>query len=227
MPEQDRPEIITGLKGVYFATSDASFIDGDIGKLLYRGYTIADLAENTTAEEVAYLLLKEKLPTRAELDAFTAELAANRSLPAPILDIIRAVKDSHPMDVLRTAVSALSAFDPDTEVKFEWATPQAFIDATMRKGIRLSAQVPTIIAAHHRIRNGQDPVAPRADLGQAANFLYMLFGKEPDADDAKTLDVDFVLHAEHGSNASSFAARVAASTLADMHCAIVSAIGTL
>jgi citrate synthase len=185
------------------------------------------LAENTTAEEVAFLLLKGKLPTQAELDTFTAELAANRELPPAILDIIRLTKDGHPMDVLRTAVSALSSFDPDTEVKFEWATPQPFIDATLRKGIRLTAQVPTIIAAHHRIRSGQQPVAPRRDLGQAANFLYMLFGKEPDPEDAKTLDVDFVLHAEHGSNASSFAARVAASTLADLHCCIVSGIGTL
>ncbi len=224
---ENRPEIITGLKGVYFATSDASFIDGDIGKLLYRGYSIHDLAENTTAEEVAYLLLKSALPTKAQLDTFTAELAANRELPPAVVDIIRLTQKGHPMDVLRTAVSALSSFDPDTEVKFEWADPQPFIDATFRKGIRLTAQVPTIIAAHHRIRSGQEPVAPRKDLGQAANFLYMLFGKEPDPEDAAILDVDFVLHAEHGSNASSFAARVAASTLADLHCCIVAGIGTL
>lgn len=224
---ENRPEIITGLKGVYFATSEASFIDGEAGKLLYRGYNIHDLAENATAEEVAFLLLKGHLPTRSELDAFTAELAAHRELPPEVVEIIRLTQKAHPMDVLRTAVSALAAFDPETEVKFEWANPQPFLDATLRKGIRLTAQVPTIIAAHHRIRSGLQPVAPRKDLGQAANFLYMLFGKDPDPEDAKTLDVDLVLHAEHGSNASSFAARVAASTLADLHCCIVAAIGTL
>ncbi len=224
---QEKPQIITGLKGVYFAESETSFIDGDVGKLLYRGYNIHDLAENITAEEVSYLLLRGKLPTQAELNGFDAELKANRELPPAVLEIIKLTQNAHPMDVLRTAVSALAAFDPDTEVKFEWADPKPFIDATLRKGIRLTAQVPTIIAAHHRIRSGLQPVKPRNDMGQAANFLYMLFGKDPDPEDSKTLDVDFVLHAEHGSNASSFAARVAASTLADLHCAVVSGIGTL
>src|SRR3990172_602290 len=222
-----KPEIHEGLKGVYFATSEASFIDGEVGKLLYRGYDIHDLAEKSTFEESVHLLLHEKLPTRAELAAFDRLLKANRALPESVIQVIRLVKDAHPMDVLRTAVSALAAFDPDTEVKYDRGNPQPFTEATFRKGIRLTAQAPTIVAAHQRIRSGLEPLAPRNDLSQAANFLYMMFGKEPDPEDARLVDVDLVLHLEHGSNASSFAARVAASTLADLHCAVVAGIGTL
>ncbi|MBI2885926.1 MAG: citrate (Si)-synthase [Chloroflexi bacterium] len=224
---EDKPQIHDGLKGIYFANSDACFIDGEIGKLLYRGYNIHDLAEQATFEEIAYLLFYKHLPTPSELKAFDAELKASRTLPAPVIDVIRVVQKAHPMDVLRSGVSALAAFDPDTEIRFERGNPQPFLDATLRKGIRLTAQVPTIVAAHHRIRSGQQPVAPRNDLNHAANFLYMLFGKEPDPSEAQLINVDLVLHAEHGSNASSFAARVAASTLADLHCAIVAGIGTL
>ena len=223
----ERPHIVEGLKGVYFATSEASFIDGEVGKLLYRGYNIHDVAEHSTFEETAYLLLYRKLPTRAELAAFDAELKARRALPEPVVQIIRGVQSAHPMDVLRTAVSALAAFDPETELKPELRNLQPFLDATLRKGIRLTAQAPTIVAAHQRIRSGQEPVPPRNDLSHAANFLYMLSGKQPDPEEARLIDVDFVLHAEHGSNASAFGARVAASTWADLHCAVVSGIGTL
>jgi len=212
-------EIKRGLKDVYFATSEASFIDGNIGKLLYRGYNIDDMARNATFEETVYLLLYGKLPTVKELSDFDALLRANRSLPREVLQVIDLVKASHPMDVLRTAVSALAAFDPDTADNSK--------EATLRKGIRLTAQAPTIVAAHDRIRQGKAAIEPNHQLGHATNFLYMLFGKEPDPEEAKLIDLDFVLHAEHGSNASAFAARVTASTLADLHCAVTAGIATL
>jgi len=212
-------EIKRGLKDVYFATSEASFIDGNIGKLLYRGYNIDDMARNSTFEETVYLLLYGKLPTAKELSDFDVQLRANRTLPRELLQVIDIVKASHPMDVLRTAVSALAAFDPDTADNSK--------EATLRKGIRLTAQAPTIVAAHDRSRQGKEAVEPNPRLGHAANFLYMLFGKEPDPEEAKLIDLDFVLHAEHGSNASAFAARVTASTLADLHCAVTSGVATL
>jgi citrate synthase len=212
-------EIKRGLKDVYFATSEASFIDGNIGKLLYRGYNIDDMAKYASFEETVYLLLNGKLPTAKELADFDATLRANRALPQEVLQVIELVKAAHPMDVLRTAISALAAFDPDTENNSK--------EATLRKGLRLTAQAPTIVTAHDRIRQGKSPVEPNAQLGHAANFLYMLFGKEPDPEEAKLLDLDFVLHAEHGSNASAFAARVTASTLADLHCAVTSGVATL
>jgi len=212
-------EIKRGLKDVYFATSEASFIDGNIGKLLYRGYNIDDMARNSTFEETVYLLLFGKLPTAKELLDFDAQLRANRTLPREVLQVIEIVQASHPMDVLRTAVSALAAFDPDTADNSK--------EATLRKGIRLTAQAPTIVATHDRIRQGKAAVEANPRLGHAANFLYMLFGKEPDPEEAKLIDLDFVLHAEHGSNASAFAARVTASTLADLHCAVTSGVATL
>jgi citrate synthase len=212
-------EIKRGLKDVYFATSAASFIDGTIGKLLYRGYNIDDLAQHSTFEETVYLLLYGKLPTAKELSDFDATLRANRSLPREVLQVIDLVKAAHPMDVLRTAISALAAFDPDTSDNSQ--------EATLRKGIRLTAQAPTIVAAHDRMRQDKAVVEPNPKLNHAANFLYMLFGKEPDPEEAKLLDLDFVLHAEHGSNASAFAARVTASTLADLHCAVTTGVATL
>jgi citrate synthase len=212
-------EIKRGLKDVYFATSEASFIDGNIGKLLYRGYNIDDLARNSTFEETVYLLLYGKLPTAKELSDFDAQLRANRHLPREVLQVIDMVKASHPMDVLRTAISALAAFDPETADN----SPEA----TLRKGLRLTAQAPTIVAAHDRLRQRKAALEPNPQLGHAANFLYMLFGKDPDPEEAKLIDLDFVLHAEHGSNASAFAARVTASTLADLHCAVTSGVATL
>ena len=212
-------ELQRGLKGVYLDKTESSRVMGDIGRLIYRGYDIHDLATKSTFEETVYLLLYEKLPTQSELDAFDAQLKAKRTLPPEILEIIRHVKKAHPMDVLRTAVSALSAFDPEVE--------DSSREATLRKAVRLTAQGPVIVAAHERIRKGLDPVTPNAELGQAANFLHMLFGKRADPDAEKLMDIDFILHADHGSNASAFAARVSASTLADLHCAVVTGIGTL
>ncbi|MFQ5860951.1 MAG: citrate/2-methylcitrate synthase [Dehalococcoidia bacterium] len=212
-------EIHRGLRGVYIDTTEASFIDGAMGKLLYRGYTIHDLAEKSTFEEVIYLLLWGELPTQKELAELDAQLKAARPIPDPVYEVIDRVKQAHPMDVLRTAVSALAAYDPETE--------DNSIEATIRKGLRLTSQAATIVAAHHRMRNGEKPVPPHRELNHAGNFLYMLSGQEPDPEDVRTMDVDFVLHAEHGSNASAFAARVTAGTVADLHCAVVSGIGTL
>ncbi len=217
--DADKIEVHRGLKGVYFDRSATTFIDGRAGELRYRGYSIHDLAEHSTFEETAHLLLKGELPTRAQLDAFDAELKAARQLPEPVYDIIRTVKHAHPMDVLRTAVSALSAFDPDVS--------DNSAEATLRKGIRLTSQVPIIVTAHHHIRNGRDPVAPSPTLGHAANFLYMLKGEGPSADAAKLMDIDMLLHAEHGSNASSFTARVVAGTDANLHAAITAAVAAL
>lgn len=218
MTEQ-KVQLHRGLREVYIDRTKSSFIDGDVGKLLYRGYDIHDLAEKSNFEETAYLVMNGELPTQAQLDAFDAELKANRELPAEILDVIRLTRNSHPMDVLRTAVSALAAYDPETE--------DNSAEATLRKGMRLTAQAPTIVAAHARVRNGDDAVAPDASLNHAANFLYMLFGEKPSDSDARLIDKDFVLHAEHGINASAFGARVAASTQADLHCAVTTGISVL
>jgi citrate synthase len=218
----DEPETIEvhrGLKGVYFDRSRATFIDGRAGELRYRGYSIHDLAEHSTFEETAYLLLKGELPTRSELDAFDNKLKGGRTLPTAIYDVIRAIKDAHPMEVLRTAVSALGAFDPEV------ADNSA--EATLRKGIRLTSQLPMIVTAHHHIRQAREPVAPDPELGHAGNFLYMLKGNRPSADAAKLMDTDMVLHAEHGSNASSFTARVVAGTDANVHAAITAAVAAL
>ena len=212
-------ELHRGLDGVYIDRTRSSFIDGKIGKLLYRGYNIHDLAEKATFEETIYLLLYSSLPTQAQLDTFDAELKANRELRDEIVQIIKMTKDAHPMDVLRTAVSALAAFDPDVG--------DSSPEANLRKGVRLTAVAPTIVAAHARIRDGKDPVPPNPGLNHAANFLYMLFGEEPDPQDVRLIDKDFVLHAEHGINASSFGARVAASTQADLHCAVTVGIAVL
>ena len=215
----DKVEIRRGLKDVVFDTSEASFVDGQAGKLLYRGYNIHDLAEQSTFEEIVYLLFYGELPTRSQLDAFDAELRANREIPDEVVQVMRLIAKSHPMDALRTAVSALSAFDPDVNDNSE--------EATIRKGVRLTAQGPTIVAAHHRIRRGLEPIAPNPALNHPGNFLHMLSGAEPDEETQKLMDVDFILHAEHSSNASAFGARVAASTLSDLHSAVVTGIGVL
>lgn len=215
----NEPRIYRGLKDVYFERSGTTFIDGKAGELRYRGYSIHDLAAHSSFEETAYLLIHGELPTAAELKAFDAELKAARTLPAEVLDVIRLVQGAHPMDVLRTAVSALAAFDPETA-----DTSRA---ATIRKGVRLSSQVPMIVAAHERIRNGLAPLEPDPSLGHAANFLWLLKGEKPSDDAADLLDTDLVLHAEHGSNASSFTARVVIGTDANIHAAITSAIAAL
>ena len=212
-------ELKRGLKDVYIDRSEVSFIDGNIGKLIYRGYNINDLAEKSTFEETIYLLLYGKLPTRQELDQFDAQLKASRAIPDEVVEIIRLTQKAHPMDVLRTAISALATFDPEVSDNSK--------QASLRKGIRLTAQAPTIVTTHARIRDGKEPILPNPNLNQAANFLYALFGKEPDSRDAKLIDVDFILHAEHGINASAFAARVVASTASDLHSAVTAGVATL
>lgn len=208
-----------GLKGVYFDTTQASLVDGELGRLLYRGYSIHDLAEKSSFEEVVYLLLYGALPSQDQLDQLSATLAENREIPDNVIEIIRLVKDCHPMDALRTGVSALAAFDPEVS--------DNSTEATIRKGIRITAQATTIVGAHHRIRNGLDPVKPNLDLTHSGHFLHMITGEIPDKETQEIMDVDFILHAEHGSNASAFGARVAASTLSDLHSAIVAGIGVL
>ncbi len=220
MSEQpEKIDIHRGLKGVYFDRSKVCDIDGRAGELRYRGYSIHDLAQHSSYEETCYLLMQGELPTPPQLAAFEADLKDARRLPEEVLQIIGTIKAAHPMDVLRTAVSALSAFDPETADK----SPAA----TLRKGIRLTSQMPMIVAAHEHLRNGRAPVAPDPALGHAANFLYMLQGRRPSTDTARLMDTDMILHAEHGANASTFTARVVAGTEADLHGAVTAAIAAL
>jgi 2-methylcitrate synthase len=209
-----------GLEGVVVSESKICFVDGIEGRLLYEGYNIHDLAEHATFEEVAYLLWHGDLPTKAQLDRLRRDLAAARTLPDPVMGLMKAFpKGAPPMDVLRSAVSALGIYDPDAHDD----SP----DANVRKSVRLSAQIGTIVAAAERLRTGKPPVPPDPESGHAANFLHMLWGKKADSDSVRALDIALVLHADHELNASTFAARVTAATLADMHSAITSAIGTL
>jgi len=212
-------KINRGLKGIYFERSAVSHIDGSAGTLSYRGYSIDALATQSTFEEVSYLLIYGDLPTQTELADFDAKLKNARELPASIYDVIRATKDGHPMDVLRTATSALAALTQTSQ--------DVSVEAFIENGIKLTSQVPMIIAAHDRIRNGLEPVAADKTLSHAANWLWMLKGEKPSDDAARLADVDFILHAEHGSNASSFAARVTIGTEANLHGAIVTALSTL
>jgi 2-methylcitrate synthase len=220
MTETNEPiKIHRGLKGVYFDRSQCTFIDGRIGELRYRGYSIHDLAEHSTFEETAWLLLRGELPTRRQLAEFDSQLKLARELPPAIFEIIRTVKASHPMDALRTAVSALATFDPETADNSR--------EAVIRKGIRLTSQVPMIVAAHARLREGLEPIAASKDLNHAGNLLWMLKGERPSADAMQLIDRDLVLHAEHGSNASSFTARVVTGTEANLHAAITAALAAL
>jgi len=217
--ESSEERIYRGLKGVYFDRSPATYIDGRAGELRYYGYSIHELAEHASFEETAYLLLHGELPTAGELKAFDDQLKEARTIPAEVVDIIRMISEAHPMDVLRTAVSALAAFDPETSEETS--------ASVLRKGIRLTSQVPVIVAAHHRLRQGLDIVAADPQLGHAANFLYMISGERPSEEAARLMDLDFILHAEHGSNASSFTARVVTGTDANLHAAMTAAIGAL
>jgi citrate synthase len=219
MTEEKNIRVHRGLKGIYFERSGASFIDGKAGELRYRGYSIHDLARHSSFEETAYLLIHGELPKRQELESFRGDLTAARQLPPFVLVLIGEIKGDHPMAVLRTAVSALSSEGKDTAD----ITP----DAMRRKGVRLTAQIPLIIATLHSLREGRKPIEPDPALSHAANFLWMLQGKKPTTHAARLLDKDLILHAEHGSNASSFAARVAMSTDADLHAAVTAAIATL
>ena len=212
-----------GLEGVLAGETALCQVDEGDGGLRYRGYAIGDLAEQATFEEVAHLLLFGKLPTKEELQDFSAQLSRDWPLPGPVEAFIGIVPPTaHPMDILRTGVSLLGMADPDAA--------DGTREANLRKSVRLLAQVPVLIAGAHRLAQGKRQVQPRADLGFAANLLYLLTDRQG-GEEAKTmarvLDVSLILYAEHEFNASTFAARVAASTMTDLHAAITAAIGTL
>jgi len=216
-------ELKRGLEGVVVAESDLSHIDGDAGELIYRGYAIEELAREASYEETLYLLWHGELPTAAELDEFSDAMVDARELDDGVLDIVRELAETgeEPMAALRTITSALSAYDPDGDADV------TDTEANDRKSRRITAKMPTALAAYNRLRNGNEPVAPREDLDHAANFLYMLNGEEPDDVLAETFDMALVLHADHGLNASTFSAMTTASTLADLHSAVTAAVGTL
>jgi citrate synthase len=216
----DQREYVPGLANVPAAESSVCYLDGRIGKLQYRGYPIEVLAEHSTFEEVTYLLLHGALPTQTQLHSFDQELRRARNVKFRLIDMLKTLPESgHPMDALAASVAAMSMFYPGDHVN----------DDAFRRGcaVRLIASMPTLVAAWQRIRNGDEPIKSRADLGHAANFLYILTGEEPDPLVAKVMDVALILHAEHQMNASTFSARVTGSTLADPYAVISAAIGTL
>ena len=209
-----------GLEGIIAANSEICFIDGTEGRLLYEGYNIHELADQSTFEEVCYLLWNGALPKKDQLAKLDQQLRSERAIYSEVIAFLRSVpKTAVPMTVLRTAVSMLALYDKDAE--------DMSLEANMRKAIRLTAQTSTILAAFHRVRNGLEPVAPNPKLAHAANFLYMLRGTEPNDVEARCVDLILILHADHSLNASTFAGRVIASTLADMHSAATGAIGGL
>jgi citrate synthase len=209
-----------GLEGVVAAVSSICYIDGDRGILAYRGIDIHELADNSTFEETCYLLWFGKLPNRKELGDLSRSLAEERRLDPAIINLLRqAPRHALPMDVLRTAVSALSFYDPEENLN----TPEA----NLHKSYRLTSQLAMIVAAYDRIRKGRPVVEPDRSLSHAANFLLMLNGEVPSKTAERALDIALILHADHELNASTFAARVTAATLSDMHSAITSGIGAL
>ncbi len=218
--EKDAPVKARGLEGVIALESELSSIDGQKGELIYRGYTIEDLAAHATFEEVVYLLWNGELPDAGELNALKSRLRAERELSDVVVNILRNAPDTaHPMAVLRTAVSALSFFDEEVEVME--------MEANRRKATRILAKLPTVIAAFDRLRKGKEPITPLDEGSMAYNFLYMLNGERPGNAAERTFDVCLVLHADHGLNASTFTSRVIGSTLSDMYSAVSGAIGAL
>ncbi len=212
--------VAKGLEGIVVSSTRIGDVQGAVGELIYAGYDINELAGKVCFEEVIHLLWEGRLPNRAELQKLQADLIAARPLPPAVIDLLKLVpKNAPPMNVIRTAVSMLGACDPESETN----TPEA----NRRKAVRVTAQLPVLTAAFHRIRNKLPPVAPSPKLNSAANFLYMLFGEMPNNESVDVMDMAFVLHAEHSFNASTFAARVTIATLSDMYSAITSAIGTL
>jgi citrate synthase len=209
-----------GLEGVVVARSRLCSIDGHNGILIYSGYDVGDLAEHSSYEEVCFLTLNGRLPLREEMDEFSADLAAHRALSEETDSVVDMLAThAAPMEMLRTAVSSDSFDDPDKDSNAA--------DANVRKATRLIAKMPTMVARYHRRRNGLEPIPPDPELGHAANFLHMLNGEPVSAAAEKTFDVALILHADHEMNASTFTARVIASTLSDMHSAITGAIGAL
>jgi citrate synthase len=209
-----------GLEGVVATNSSICYIDGDRGILAYRGIDIHELADNSSFEETCYLLWFGRLPKRDELQDLEQKLAEERKLDPAIIDFLRRVpKTALPMDVLRTAVSALSFYDPEDRKNDH--------EANVHKAIRLTSEIAMIVAAYDRIRKGKNVVEPDKSLSHSANFLLQLNGTKPSSTAERALDIALILHADHELNASTFAARVTAATLSDMHSAITSAIGAL
>jgi citrate synthase len=215
-----KPTINYGLEGIYVDESAISKVDGQNGKLWYRGYSIEDLAEKSNFEEVSYLLIYGKLPTKTEYEEFVTKLKERMDLPEEVKKVIKAMAPvAHPMDVMRTATSMLVMFDKDPSNKD--------LDATVDKVITLIAKLPTIAAATGRFREKKSFIPPDNSLGLSENFLYMLTGKRPNKFESKLIDLMFILHAEHSTNASTFSVLVTASTLADVYAATTTGIGTL
>ena len=214
-------KVFRGLEGVVAAETDISYVDGVNGDLYYKGYNIHDIADHTTSYiGVVYLLLHGDLPTRTQLKNFRRKVISDMRIPTQVIKMMEIMPpSSHPMDVLRTAVSALAYFDPDTR--------DNSYEANYRKGIRLIAQIPALVATLYRIRNHESILSPDPNINFAANILYMFHGKLPTKLHARAMDLILLLHADHGLNASTFAARVTASTHADMHAAVTTALGTL
>jgi len=209
-----------GLDNVVATETELSFIDGQEGVLLYRGYDIHDLAENATYPEALYLLWNGELPDRGELEAFEQDLARERAVDERVVEVLRQMpEDADPMGVLRTAVSTLGNLDSRADETSE--------EANRGKAKRLVAKFPTVVAAYHRLREGEEPVDPDPSLGHAANFLYMLHGEEPDDVAAEALDTSLLLYLDHGLNASTFTCRVISSTLSDIYSAVAGGVGAL
>lgn len=216
LPEGYKP----GLEGIVAGTSSISEVDAQKDALSYRGYAAHELAEKATYEEVSYLLLKGQLPNKSELSAFQTQLRAERVLSPSVLQILSKLpKSAHPMVLLRAAVELIGMEDPDGD--------KSDAEASLRRALRLVAKTAVVVAAISRIKAGKEPIAPDPKLDHAANFLYMTLGAQPDPAVARIFDSTNILYADHGFNASTFAARVTASTLSDLNSAVISAIGTL
>ncbi len=209
-----------GLRGIKVADTRISDVDGEKGMLVYRGFQICDLVTYSTFEEVSFLLLNDRLPTREELKGFQSELAAGREVPETVYQLMKMMpKTTHPMDILEGTLSILAAYDPEVREESR--------EANLKKALRLIAKLPNIVAAWDRIRKGLEPLVPRPDLNHAGNFLYMLKGSLPDPETARDFDVCLILHAEHSFNASTFAGREVASTHAHLYASIVAAVCAL
>lgn len=220
MSDSTAPEYAKGLEGVIANESKLSDVQGKQGVLRYLGYNIDDLVEHTSFEEVLYLLHRGALPNQAQLDEMTSTLRAQRSLPDGVVEFLKsAPKDAGPMDVLRTGVSMLGLFDTRGDNQNRALNEE--------RALAICAKIPLIVAYYHRARQGLDFPEIRQDLSEAGHFLYLINGEEPSAAATKTLDVAYILHADHGMNASTFSARVTIATLSDIYSAITSAIGTL
>lgn len=216
------PNYSPGLEGVIGGITNISEIVSETSTLIYRGYDVHELASRGSFEETAFLLLYGHLPNRSELDEFKATIRAEREVPAQVYTALKQLpKDTHPMDVAKVGFAVYAPFDPDYEAP---ATDQA---ANLRKAVRILAKASTIVGNGHRIRQGNEPLAPKSEHTIAQNFLYLMSGEEPDAETAHVLDSSLTLYAEHGYNASTFACRVTVATLSDIYSGIVTGIGTL